>query len=181
MHVRHLQDCLNDMRRTTYAYTRTFDLGSEYPAHNPLVVYWARVLYRYPFLGNLWERHMRTAQKIVWTHVTHAKCIAFLRALCRCFPHDNHTSPCSLFVTGPPTRSHYRAPTPSFLPRHRKKLLQGIRVTFGCTMDFYVPPLMHSPLPMQAHFGAMSTFTHGNCCSLLTEFGYLCAAYVPHD
>ena len=48
-------------------------------------------------------------------------------------------------------------------------------------MDFCVPPLLHSPLPVQAYFGAMGTLTYANCCSLLADFGYLCAAYIPQD
>ena len=46
---------------------------------------------------------------------------------------------------------------------------------------FAFPTLVHSPLLVQADFGAMGTLTHANCCSLLADFGYLCAAYIPQD
>ena len=96
MHVRHLQDCLHEMRRTRRTYTRAFDIGSEYPEHDPFVVYWARVVYRYPFLRHLWDRHMRTVRKMVWAQVTHIDCVTFLRALYACFPSTTRLSPCSL-------------------------------------------------------------------------------------
>ena len=59
--------------------------------------------------------------------------------------------------------------------------MQGLRLTFGCTMDLHVPLLYRSPMPIHAYFGQRNHFVTSNCCTLLDEYRYISGVYAPHD
>ena len=125
---------------------------------------------------------MLRLRKSQWSHVTHLECINFLCTLYRVVSMNPHKL----------RRTHSRARTPmhkpahrttplNFLLRNRAKLMQGVRLTFRCTMDLHVPLLYRSPMPIHGYFGRHNHFADSNCCALLDEYRYISGVHAPHD